>query len=104
MPWTVQITGEQGDVREETICHGTYFASAKRSRLLKYIDPWGDTTFNNQQMSDFLQDWTECEEIAKFQSTQEIWGPAVYDEWKAVKVLAEKVRNEVHLYLKFVGD
>ena len=65
-------------------------------RLLSYIDPYGDTIFNRLQMKTFLAEWEAIK--AEAITEQEM------EAWKKTKVLAKKCRDEVHLYLRFIGD
>jgi len=63
-------------------------------QCLRFIDWYGDTTFNALQISTFI---TELERIAQNAKT--------YDEkilLTRIKDLAEKVST--HTYLKFIGD
>lgn len=66
------------------------------SPMLASIDWYGDTTFNRVQMRRFLAEWDQMVERAATQEKQSFWA--------AVRKLAERCQNEVHLYLKFIGD
>ncbi len=64
--------------------------------ILGSIDPYGDTTFNNLQMRRFLHEWATV--------TQK---PSTADEQllvSTIEALARRCRDEVHTYLKFIGD
>jgi hypothetical protein len=65
-------------------------------QLVQFIDPYGDTVFNRIQMDAFLEDWEKLFEAAT--------APELREYLLAVKALAERCRDEVHLYLKFIGD
>ena len=63
---------------------------------LRFVDWYGDTTFNRLQMPLFLEEWKSLEKRAKTQ-----------DEFallRRVEGLALRCRDEIHLYLKFYGD
>jgi hypothetical protein len=64
--------------------------------MLGSIDPYGDTTFNNLQMKRFLTEWAGI--VAKAGTSEE---QALVHE---IEKLAHRCSNEVHLYLKFIGD
>jgi len=64
--------------------------------LLRYIDPYGDTTFNQLQIGAFLDEWARVRERA---TTEEQY--AIVD---AIEALARECLSGVHKYLKFVGD
>ena len=64
--------------------------------ILASIDFYGDTVFNRMQMDRFLGEWADVS--AKVQTP---------DEQKlvsAIETLARRCRDEVHLYVKFIGD
>jgi hypothetical protein len=67
-----------------------------RFSQLPYIDPYGDTTFNRLQMEPLLAEW-----ILLPRDGLNPPDAAVLD---AIERLAARCRDEVHLYLKFVGD
>jgi hypothetical protein len=60
------------------------------------IDPYGDTTFNNLQMPRFLNEWAV---VAQSATTAEE-GSLI----ESIEKLARRCRDEVHVYLKFIGD
>ncbi|MEZ0224407.1 MAG: hypothetical protein ACAH83_07640 [Alphaproteobacteria bacterium] len=64
--------------------------------MLGSIDPYGDTVFNRIQMGLFLGEWSKV--LAKNLSPEE---RVVADQ---IEKLAQRCRDEVHLYLKFIGD
>jgi hypothetical protein len=65
-----------------------------RFKLIRYIDPYGDTVFNWLQMDDFLADWRLFSATAIDERAQLLL--------KQVEELAQKIRP--HLYLRFIGD
>ena len=64
----------------------------KKTKLLKYIDLWGDTTFNQMQMDDLLSD---------FKFLKEYDNSPVIDE--IIKLIIE-CKNDIHTYVVFYGD
>ena len=64
--------------------------------ILAAIDSYGDTVFNRMQMPRFLSEWSAIS--AKVQSREE------QELISKIAVMAQRVRDEVGLYLKFVGD
>lgn len=60
------------------------------------IDSYGDTVFNRMQMRWFLSEWTELSAKAQTPEERELVSK--------VEAMARRVRDEVHMYLKFVGD
>ena len=65
-------------------------------QCIRFIDPYGDTVFNVLQMPQFLREWVELEESTPNDDAVETI--------RAVRALAERCRDEVHLYLRFMGD
>ncbi len=63
---------------------------------LRFIDPYGDTTFNRLQIP------TLIEELKFVLPTVSDGG--MKDHLRRVIELAEKSRDRVHTYLKFYGD
>jgi hypothetical protein len=64
--------------------------------MLASIDFYGDTVFNRMQMDRFLEEWAMVS--ARAQSHEE---KALVS---AVEKMAHRCQDEVHLYLKFIGD
>jgi hypothetical protein len=69
--------------------------SDEGSPCWRFIDPYGDTVFNRLQMGPFL---LEVDALQRRAGSQHA---AVLGK---VEALARRCRDEVHLYLKFVGD
>jgi hypothetical protein len=65
-------------------------------RHLCWIDPYGSTTFNRGQAIGVVE---ELERVRNSQTDQE--AITLLDQ---VSALARRVRDEVHLYLVFIGD
>ena len=64
--------------------------------FLGSIDLYGNTIFNRIQMERFLTEWDYV--VSHAQSVQE------QELVAAIRRMACRCRDEVHLYLKFVGD
>lgn len=64
--------------------------------FLRSIDNYGDTTFNHLQMPRFLKEWAAISVKATNADQEAIVS--------AVEALARRCRDEVHTYLKFIGD
>ncbi len=64
--------------------------------MLASIDSYGDTIFNRMQMPRFLSEWSEISANAQSSEERELM--------LKIEALARRVQNEVHLYLKFIGD
>jgi hypothetical protein len=95
MPWSVRLQDERGKpvIPEDA---GIDFATIPADagfRLLGYIDPYGDTFFNRVQMKDFLADWDRLNPSSEQR-----------EQWKLVRNMATRCRDEAHLYLRFIGD
>lgn len=63
---------------------------------LRFIDPYGDTTFNNQQLPTLIAEITR--------RLIEIKDQAVKAHAEKIINLAQEAKNGVHIYLKFYGD
>jgi len=63
---------------------------------LKYVDPYGDTLFNQLQIPMVCADLDLLEKVSSNEETLRLI--------KKLKSLCEKCLSEPHLYLKFIGD
>jgi hypothetical protein len=64
--------------------------------MLAGVDSYGDTVFNRMQMRWFLSEWADVSARAQTPEARELVSK--------VEAMAHRVRDEVHLYLKFSGD
>lgn len=64
--------------------------------LLKYIDPYGDTTFNNMQLNDLLYDLSSLHTTISDIATRKYVNKLIS--------LLENYTNTNHVYFKFYGD
>ncbi len=72
---------------------------ASALRLLRYVDPDGDTVFNTVQMVDLLSD---VEDLGSSEGNR--LKPIERRGLARLKVMAERCRDEPNLYVWFVGD
>ena len=94
MSWTVVLEGEHKDpitsLSDEfstgvNLDHGAF-------RLLCYLDPYGDTTFNYLQAKDLLGDLALLLAMEPHPLGNELLA------------LVERVKEQVHTYVCFYGD
>jgi len=97
MAWTVILEDENktqissGDV--ELISQLIFDPSnIKKFKLLKYLDPYGDTIFNHLQMDDLISDLKVIQEINHNNDIEKIIN------------LANECKIGLHVYLVFYGD
>ena len=100
MPLTIILQDEQGipikisdSVFEYDELEKIKIDDFRKFILIKYIDFYGDTVFNNLQMDDLILDFKHL----KFFSKQHI----AIDE---IIELAKQCKSSVHTYIKFEGD
>jgi hypothetical protein len=78
----------------------TLYGPAKRAgeefELLDYVDPYGETVFNQTQIETVLEDIRRLRPYARTPIDERTYSRLVD--------LAEKVKREVHTYLVFIGD
>lgn len=95
----VLITDERG----KQVGHEIDFASSilphvhdNRFKCLRYIDPYGDTTFNQLQIVPLLDDLGILKGIVASKDDRLIL--------EQLESLCATCMAETHLYLKFIGD
>ncbi len=66
------------------------------SICLRFVDPYGDTTFNQGQLPVFIRELTSAIKAAD--------EPDVKAHGQKLLGLAKKANGQVHTYLKFYGD
>ena len=71
-------------------------ANPERSRCLRFIDPYGDTYFNQMQIPVF-------EEEIRSLSSGQLSAEAEAHREEIMKLIAS-AKGQVHTYLKFYGD
>jgi hypothetical protein len=95
MAWSVRLQNEHGTpvVPQDAAIESSLILPDADFVLLHYIDPYGDTIFNRVQMDDFLTDWNRVRPT-----------DVEREQWSLVRDMALRCRDEVHLYLWFIGD
>lgn len=68
----------------------------KDSYCLQFIDPWGDTVFNQAQIPVLLA------ELKRSSQVQTDSGISAH--LQKVCSLVERAKDEIHTYIKFIGD
>ena len=63
-------------------------------KLIKYLDPYGDSTFGSRQFDDLIADLRELEKT----------GQLIPKQMAELLELINECKSEVHTYLKFYGD
>jgi len=100
MPIRIRLVRESGDpVRSVTDKDGLVdraTAELPSARLLRYVDPYGDTYFNKLQMADLLADWQDTHPLIETASDEECWS--------GVEAIIRECQSRTHLYVRFVGD
>ena len=66
------------------------------SLCLRFVDPYGDTTFNQLQLPVVITELARAIEVSS--------DPDVESHGRALLELAKKASNNVHTYLKLYGD
>jgi len=98
MGWTVIMEDEDGNAIKtlpfEFTLSDEDIAGRETFRLLKYVDPYGDTTFNAYMFEDLIKDLQELITLL----------PADKEQIEAVIEYARECDDEIHTYLKFYGD
>lgn len=98
MGWTIIIEDENGNAKrtmpKELILSDEDLLNNKKFRLLKYLDPYGDTTFNAFMFEDLIKDLNDLIELF----------PADEEQIETVISYAKECDDNSHTYLKFYGD
>jgi hypothetical protein len=106
VPIRVELRTERGEIVRDLSdpSGGTFDAAgdfdrllARSDRLLRYVDPYGNTMFNAFQAADLIG---EVDEIM----TRSDLKPIERRGLTRLKVMAERCRDGVHLYVWFIGD
>ena len=97
----LQWEGERGDVRdcvldERGLMKILVIAAKEDSICLRFVDPYGNTVFNQMQIPVFLK---EVNEIDANVLSQE-----VIEYRDEITELVLRAVGKVHTYLKFYGD
>jgi len=96
MSLVVKLEDDLGERSEWVMLHGVVPSNEERAfPLLRCVDPFGKTVFNNLQMEPFLEEWERVEDRARDESQREAW--------RKVREMAETCKGDRDLYLRFVG-
>ena len=100
MPLSVEIQDERGHREGEAWWHPRSSAllvdEHPDTRCLRFIDPYGDTTFNQSQLPVLIEELRDLRDRVA--------------ETEAVEVLSgllgflQSAVNQVHVYVKFIGN
>lgn len=101
MGFDINLETENGEILvtlgdDRNLLHPLLDRSLAAEPLLAEIDWNGNTTFNRLQMPRFLAEWAELSKQSKSPEETKLVDDVIH--------LAERCKNAVHLYLKFVGD
>jgi hypothetical protein len=108
MGLVVKLQDECGEVIEKILDQkdllGPYVPAINDEsyHCLRFIDRYGDTYFNRQQMERFRSEWERL--AATVREGDEELEKAARSLFARVNELARKCDREPHLYLKFEGD
>lgn len=94
MGWSIVLESE-GKVEISLIkteFHIKKIEKLKELKLLRYLDPFEDTTFNRLQMPELIED---LQILKKYENNSLI---------NEILNLAERCKNEQHYYITFYGD
>jgi hypothetical protein len=98
MGWTVVIEDENGNAKKtmpkEFVLSNEDTIADKRFLLIKYLDPYGDTTFNSRMFEDLIKDLNKLNELL----------PADKEQIDTVISYIMECGEHVHTYLKFYGN
>jgi hypothetical protein len=98
MGWTIILEDEEGQaiqiLPKELDYNELADITCDDFILLKYIDFYGDTTFNALQLDDLMADLKNLKTILVNQK----------DIIQQIIDLAKKSQDQVHTYIKFYGD
>ena len=100
MGLTVQIEDERGEREGDPWWHQrlneVLIAERPETRCLRFIDPYGNTVFNQVQLPVLLE---ELREVRKRLSDAEL--RTVVD---TLSTMVQRAASEAHTYIRFIGD
>jgi hypothetical protein len=108
MGLVLKLQDEWGDVLEEIAdpkdLLGPYIPpiNDESYHCLRFIDRYGDTYFNRQQIERFKIEWERLAATVR-EDDKEVEA-AVRSLFEQVSEFARKCQREPHLYIKFEGD
>lgn len=103
MPISAQLVSERGEIIEEVYDEEGRLRPLieavpefESTHCIQYMNPYGDTIFNNLQLVRFLEEWKMVEAQADTEEEKDLVA--------SVQRLALLAEEENHMYIKFVGD
>lgn len=102
MGFAIQLEDRQGKVVEEITDLESLLARVFPSwddesfHCLRYIDPWGDTTFNHLQMDEVISELQRLRAVTAVEVER-----AFID---AIEAMAQRCKDGEQVYLRFIGD
>jgi hypothetical protein len=102
MGMAIQLEDQQGKVLEEIPDLESLLARLFPSwdddtfHCLRYIDPWGETTFNHLQMDEVIS------ELRRIRKKTAVEAERAFID--AIEGMATRCKEGEHRYLKFLGD
>jgi hypothetical protein len=102
MGMAIQLEDQQGKVLEEIPDLESLLARLfpswddDTSHCLRYIDPWGETTFNHLQMDEVIS------ELRRIRKKTAVEAERAFID--AIEGMATRCKEGEHRYLKFLGD
>ena len=97
----VRVESERGDAEAElldphNLTAKTVSGCETSSKCVRFIDPYGDTTFNQLQLPVLI------DEVER--ALASVSDPKAMSHGQAILKLARQASSEAHTYLKFIGD
>ncbi len=102
MPLSIRWEDERGKVLEELLpdrgasLNAVVAKAPDNSVCLRFIDPYGDTVFNRIQLPLLISELQRAR--------QDLPGGASPTHLDSVLALVRKAEDEVHTYVRFLGD
>lgn len=98
LKWEDEHGKQIDEVPDPQMCisHLVLNTDLTETTCLRFIDPYGNTTFNQLQIPILIEELKSV--------VQKIQDDRTRNHLQQVIALAEKSRDEIHTYLKFYGD
>jgi glutathione synthase/RimK-type ligase-like ATP-grasp enzyme len=90
-----EILVEVGDA-QMVLSRAAGSSAFSQTRLLKYLEPWGDAMFNQAQANDLAADIADV--------TRANADPQLVQILSSLEPLIARLSSEAHTYLWFIGD
>jgi hypothetical protein len=100
MALTVQIEGEGGEREGELWMHpagtGLLAVGSSHGSCLRFIDPYGNTLFNQLQIPELLSELRALD--------NRLTDPELRLALRGLIPVVERAVDQVHTYVRFIGD